>query len=126
MRTGVFFCQVDEQWKIDIDAIAKYTLNLPEVESVQDLGILPKIDLDKLSDNIISNNLERIVVAGDLPGFFKPVFTKAMARAGGNAKEVRLASFQEHGAKNGHTLDRAKAIVACASFGVPFSFKLES
>jgi heterodisulfide reductase subunit A len=121
MRTGVFFCQVDDQWNIDIDAIAKYTLNLPEVESVQDLGILPQIDLNKLSDNIKSKNLERIVVAGDLPGYFKPVFTKAMAKTGGNTKEVRLASFQEHGAKNGHTLDRAKAIVACATMGVPFS-----
>ncbi len=121
MRTGVFFCQVDEQWNIDIDAIAKYTLNLPEVESVQNLGINPDIDLDKLSDSIKSRNLERIVVAGDLPGYFKPVFTKAMAKSGGNTKEVRLASFQEHGAKNGHTLDRAKAIVACATMGVPFS-----
>lgn len=121
MRTGVFFCQVDEQWSIDIDAIAKYTLNLPEVESVQNLGINPDIDLDKLSDSIKSRNLERIVVAGDLPGYFKPVFTKAMAKSGGNTKEVRLASFQEHGAKNGHTLDRAKAIVACATMGVPFS-----
>jgi heterodisulfide reductase subunit A len=121
MRTGVFFCQVDEQWKIDIDAIAKYTANLPEVETVQNLGIMPRIDVNKLSDNIKTNKLERIVVAGDLPGYFKPVFTKAMAKTGGNTKEVRLASFQEHGAKNGHTLDRAKAIVACATMGVPFS-----
>ncbi len=121
MRTGVFFCQVDDQSKIDIDAIAKYALNLPEVESVQNLGINPEIDVIKLSDSIKSRNLERIVVAGDLPGFFKPVFTKAMAKSGGNTSEVRLASFQEHGVKNGHTLDRAKAIVACATMGVPFS-----
>ncbi len=121
MRTGVFFCQVDDQSKIDIDAIAKYALNLPEVESVQNLGINPEIDVINLSDSIKSRNLERIVVAGDLPGFFKPVFTKAMAKSGGNTSEVRLASFQEHGVKNGHTLDRAKAIVACATMGVPFS-----
>ena len=44
MRTGVFFCQLDDQWKIDIDAIAKYTANLPEVETVQNLGIQPDID----------------------------------------------------------------------------------
>jgi len=121
MRTGVFFCQVDDQWRIDIDAIAKYTANLPEVEAVQNLGIKPQIDLKELSDNIESRNLDRIVIAGDLPGFYKPIFTKAMAKIGGNTDEVRLASFQEHGAKNGHTLDRAKAIVACATMGVPFS-----
>jgi heterodisulfide reductase subunit A len=121
MRTGVFFCQVDDQWKIDIDAIAKYTANLPEVETIQDLGILPIIDVDTLSDKIKSNSLDRVVIAGDLPGYFKPVFTKAVAMTGGNTDEIRLACFQEHGAKNGHTLDRAKAIIACATMGVPFS-----
>ena len=121
MRTGVFFCQLDDQWKIDIDAIAKYSANLPDVETVLNLGINPKLKADSLSDKIKSSHLDRVVVAGDLPGFYKPVFTKAMADAGGDVDEVRLASFQEHGAKNGKTLDRAKAIVACATFGVPFS-----
>lgn len=121
MRTGVFFCQLDDQWKIDIDAIAKYTANLPEVETVQNLGIKPQIQVQDLSEKIKSRNLERIVIAGDVPGYYKPVFTKAMSATGGNTDEIRLASFQEHGAKNGHTLDRAKAIVACATFGVPFS-----
>lgn len=107
--------------EIDIDAVAKYTANLPDVDTVLDLGIQPDIDVSKLSDIIKSKNLERVVIAGDLPGYFKPVFAKAIANVGGNTDEVRLASFQEHGAKNGHTLDRAKAIVACAAMGVPFS-----
>lgn len=121
MRTGVFFCQLDDQWKIDIDAIAKYTANLPEVETVLNLGVKPHIRADDLSEKIKSKDLERIVIAGDMPGYYKPVFTKAVAISGGNIDEIQLASFQEHGAKNGHTLDRAKAIVACATFGVPFS-----
>jgi heterodisulfide reductase subunit A len=121
MRTGVFFCQLDDQWKIDIDAIAKYTANLPEVETVQNLGVNPHIHVEDLSERIKSKDLERIVIAGDMPGYYKPVFTKAVALSGGNVDEIQLASFQEHGAKNGHTLDRAKAIVACATFGVPFS-----
>lgn len=121
MRTGVFFCQSDEQWDSKIDAIAKYSANLPEVETVQDMGVKPRIDIENLSKQIKSRNLERIVIAGDMPGYYKPAFTKAMATTGGNVNEVRLASFQEHGATNGNTLDRAKAIVACATIGVPFS-----
>ena len=35
--------------------------------------------------------------------------------------EIRLASFQEHGARGENAMDRAKAIVACATMGVPFS-----
>ena len=121
MRTGVFFCQLDDQWNTDIDAIAKYSANLPDVETVQNLGVMPLLDYKTLSEKISSKNLDRVVIAGDVPGYFKPVFTKAMASSGGNADEVRLASFMEHGAKNGNSIDRAKAIVACATIGIPFS-----
>jgi len=120
MRTGVFFCQMDNSKNLNIDAIAKYSANLPDVETVQILGVKPHPDVKMLSGQIKSDNLERIVIAGDMPGYFKPVFTKAMALTGGNTDEIRLASFQEHGARGEYALDRAKAIVACATMGVPF------
>jgi len=121
MRTGVFFCQMEDSRNLNIDAIAKYSANLPEVETVQILGSKPHPDLNIVCEQIKSNNLERIVIAGDMPGYFKPVFTRAMAMAGGNTNEVRLASFLEHGARGENAMDRAKAIVACATMGVPFS-----
>ena len=121
MRTGVYFCQVNDQIQTNIDAIAKYSANLPEVETVQNLGVKPKISIKNLTENLKSNHLDRVVIAGDIPGYYKPVFTKAIALSGGDTSEVRLASFQEHGIRNGHSLDRAKAIVACAAYGVPFS-----
>jgi heterodisulfide reductase subunit A len=120
MRTGVFFCQMDNSRNLNIDAIAKYSANLPDVETVQILGIKPHTDVNVLSGQIKSDKLERIVIAGDMPGYFKPVFTKAMAIAGGNTDEIRLASFQEHGARGEYAMDRAKAIIACATMGVPF------
>jgi heterodisulfide reductase subunit A len=112
---------MDDSRNLNIDAIAKYTANLPEVETVQILGLKPHPDVNILCEQIQSNNLERIVIAGDMPGYFKPVFTKAMAMTGGNMDEIRLASFQEHGARGENAMDRAKAIVACATMGVPFS-----
>ncbi len=121
MRTGVYFCQMEDSKNLNIDAIAKYSANLPEVETVQILGLKPHLKLEILCEQIKSNNLGRIVIAGDLPGYFKPVFTKAMAMTGGNTDEIRLASFQEHGARGENAMDRAKAIVACATMGVPFS-----
>lgn len=111
---------MNENSRLNIDAIAKYSANLPDVETVQILGLKPHPDVEILSGLIRSNNLERIVIAGDMPGYFKPVFTKAMAIAGGNTDEIRLASFQEHGARGENAMNRAKAIVACASMGVPF------
>ena len=80
MRTGVFFCQMEDNRNLNIDAIAKYTANLPAVETVQILGLKPHPDVNILCEQIKSSNLERIVIAGDMPGYFKPVFTKAMAK----------------------------------------------
>ena len=73
-----------------------------------------------LNEIIRTNNLGRIVIAGDMPGYYKPAFTKAMSMAGGNTDEIRLASFMEHGARGENAMDRAKAIVACATMAVPF------
>ena len=120
MRIGVFFCQGDVSRNLNIDAIAKYSANLPEVESVKILGPEHYPDLDVICEQIRSDHLDRIVIAGDMPGYFKPVFTKAMAVTGGNTNEIRLASFREHGARGEYALDRAKAVVACATMGVPF------
>lgn len=120
MRTGVFFCQTQENRNLNIDAIAKYAANLPEVETVQILRLKPMPDASQLCEVIKSHKIDRIVLAGDMPGYFKPVFTKAMALAGGNTDEIRLASFQEHGASGENSMDRAKAIVACATMGIPF------
>ena len=85
-------------------------------------GIKPKLDPAALADEIRRARIERIVLAGDSPGYFKPAFTRAMATIGGNPDEVRLASFREHGAGAGRRgPERAKAIVACAVHGVPFT-----
>ena len=121
MRTGIFFCSTNGNNNLNIDAIAKYSANLPEVETVQILKSSPLPDARFISEQIRSNELGRIVIAGDIPGYFKPVFTKAMAMTGGNTDEIWLASFQEHGARGENSMDRAKAIIACATMGVPFS-----
>lgn len=121
MRTGVFICQVEEKKYLNVDAVAKYAANLPGVESVQILGIKPDLDAGILAVMIKTNKIDRIVIAGEMPGYYKPVFTKAMSIAGGNTDEIRLASFKEHGVKGEFALDRAKATIACANMGVPFS-----
>jgi heterodisulfide reductase subunit A len=120
MRTGVFFCQMEASKNLNIDSIAKYSRNLPDVETVQILPVRRQPDINFLCEQIKSERLDRIVLAGDMPGYFKPVFTKAMSITGRNTDEVRLASFQEHGTKGENAMDRAKAIVACASMAVPF------
>jgi heterodisulfide reductase subunit A2 len=107
---------------IDLDSVANYARNLPTVEYVRVLGAKPRLDPVALGGEIRKERLDRIVLAGDSPGRFKPAFTRALASTGGNPDEVKLASFREHGASSGReALERAKAVVACGVHGVPFT-----
>ncbi len=123
MRIGVYVCEAGSgvATTVNQEAVANYAANLPQVETVKVLGLLPKLDPESLADEITAAQLDRVVIAGDSPGFFKPAFTRAMALAGREADEVRLASFREHGASATNSTERAKAVVACAVYGVPFS-----
>ena len=123
MRIGVYICRVGAETGdgANLEAVGHYVANLPQVESVRSLGLLPHIDPEAIADEIVADELDRIVIAGDSPGFFKPAFTRAMSLAGREPDEVRLASFREHGTSGIGATERAKAIAACAVYGVPFT-----
>ena len=122
MKTGVYLCQTGtgDLDAVSVHGVAGYASNLPEVEVVRDLGVLPKLDVAALTAELRVEGIERVVIAGDSPGFFKPTFTRAMALAGGDPKEVRLASFRAFGASRGIGTARAKGVLACAVLGVPY------
>jgi heterodisulfide reductase subunit A len=121
MRVGIFFGQILKEQGINLEAVASYARNLPEVEAVRVLGYRPRLDQAALLAEVRESRLDRIVLGGDSPGYLKPAFTRVLVAAGGNPDEVRLASFREHGAQTGDALERAKAVVACAVRGVPFT-----
>ena len=121
MRVGVYLCQADHPSTVNLEAVAKYAANLAGVEVAEYLGVRPKLTPADLSGRIRRHRLDRVVIAGDSPGYFKPSFTTAMVLAGGNPDEVRLASFRAHGAVNADFTDRANGIVACAVLGVPYT-----
>jgi heterodisulfide reductase subunit A2 len=119
-RVGVFIGQFHSDSRIAFDSLASYAANLRAVEKVRLLGLRPKVDVKSLAEEIRRERLDRIVLAGDSPGYFKPAFTRALELAGGDPSEVRLASFREHGAGSVEVTDRAKAVLACAVHGVPY------
>jgi len=121
MRIGVYVCQAEEPSAVNLEAVAKYAANLREVEVAECFGVHPRLLPADLAEKVKRHRLDRVVIAGDSPGYFKPVFTRAMALAGGDPAEVRLASFRAHGAVTADFTDRAKGIVACAVRGVPYT-----
>lgn len=120
MRIGVYLGHALGPDGVSLDAVACYASDLPHVEVVRVLGIRPTLDWRVLRDEIRAEALDRVVLAGDSPGYFKPAFTRAMADALGDPEEVRLASFREHGATAQDRTERAKGVLACAVRGVPF------
>ena len=120
--TGVCFCS-DLNGHSDSlipSELASYAKSLKSVTVIWYESDLPLTGSNQLSTIIRDNNLNRIVIAGKRPGHLKPFFTKAMVSAGKAPEDVLLASFKEHGALAYQETDRAKAILACAMYGVPF------
>jgi len=122
-QIGVFFCMEDPApWRgVDLKAVAGYARTLPGVKQVEELGVRPKLHPEDMAWDLKRKGLTTVVIAGDSPGFFKQAFTRAIALSGGDPDQVRLASLREHGAVVGDPTERAKAVVACAIYGVPFN-----
>ncbi len=122
LKIGVFISKNGKEDKspIDYQAVADYAKGLPKVEFVTVFESTKKLDPLVLAEEFRSAGLNRIVIAGVSPGYFKPAFNRAMAEAGKDPDEVKLASFREHGSGLEGPTDRSKAILACAVFGVPF------
>jgi heterodisulfide reductase subunit A len=121
-RTGVYICQAGTAAadSVDLQAVAKYAEKLPGVVLVNVIGNNPNLDPVSLGEQIRKERLDRIIVAADSPGYYKPAFVRGLALAGGDPENVVLASFVGNGAGAQGSTERAKAVVNCAVHGVPF------
>jgi heterodisulfide reductase subunit A2 len=120
--TAVFFYDSDNQRQdgMDIPALSSYMKRYPEVTGIWDKSNVDLTDVDKLAGKIKANGIQRIVIAGDMPGLIKNTFSRALALAGKDPLDVTLASFRENGAITIADTERAKAILVCALYDVPF------
>jgi heterodisulfide reductase subunit A len=124
-RIGVYFLQTGPESSavMDLRSVAEYAAGLPGVVTVRTLTISSALDPDALALELRQGKLDTIVIAAAHPGFYKPVFSRALALAGGAGEQVRLASLAERG--DAPTTAQAKAVVACAVQGIPFNLAAE-
>ena len=120
--TGVFLCSSTNGLTdvINISEVAAYVKTFKEVSIIWNSSDIQLSDTKKIADKIKEKKVSRFVIAGDMPGIEKNFFSKAMILAGNEPKDVILASFREHGAITSADTARAKAIITCAIYGVPF------
>lgn len=97
-----------------------YAESLPGVGIVWDSREYPVMDAARLLTDIRKNNIQKVILAGNSPGFAKSFFTKVMLSAGNKAKDVSLVSFSEFNVLGREDISRAKALILCAVQNVPF------
>lgn len=105
---------------LEYDPLEEYAKNHPLVVQVWSSRSLPLNNPASMADLLKSHNIESLIIAGELPGFHKSFFTRAMQIAGKNADNVTLAGFREHGIQRPEDQDLAKTIISCAINKVPF------
>jgi heterodisulfide reductase subunit A len=105
---------------LDFSQLISYVTDLPSVQIIWKTADLPLNDPESIAQKIKDNNLNRLVIAGNLPGFMKSLFSAAMVSAGNKVEDVILASFREYGILSNNEIERAKAVLTCAVYGVPF------
>jgi len=117
-----FFSSVKENVQpFNVHELTTYLEKFPNVVEVWDSNNFPMADIKKAEATIKAKNIERIVVAGDMPGLIKNYFTKAMILAGCNQNNLVLAGFKENGICSESQIERAKAILLCAIYNIPYS-----
>lgn len=121
-KTGVYFCKHlnGHPDSLSLDDLAAFAGNMPEVTAVWRDADLPLNDLDRAASLLRDRGVQRMVVAGDRPGFVKPWLARVMLAAGLNPADLILISFREHNAVFGKDAGIAKSALACGILGVPF------
>jgi heterodisulfide reductase subunit A2 len=119
--TGVFFYNPKDTVPepIDYSELAGYVLKFPAVKQVWQYDDFLWNE-ENLRNKIESHHLERLVLAGSVPGIIKTLFSKILSIAGKDPDKVILASFNEQGIRKSSDLPRAKALLACAICDIPY------
>jgi len=122
VKTGVYFCKYlnGHPDSLSLDELVTFARSMPETAMVWEPDSLEIDDPGTLASRIRDNQLTRIVIAGDRPGYTKTVFSKALALADQDPANVIVASFREFHATTRKDTDLAKAVLACAILDVPF------
>jgi len=121
-KTGVYFCKHlnGHPDSLNLDELAEFARSLPEVDTVWYPDDMPMADPSKAAGLIREKNINRLVIAGDRPGFIKSFFSRVMIAAGQSAEDVAVISFREFNAVSRKDTEIAKAVLACGVLNVPF------
>jgi len=120
-QTGVFFYSTPEMIADppDYSELSGYVQGFRNVSKTWHYHDFPWTE-ENLLKRIESHHLNRIVIAGGLPGSTKTLFSKAMAMAGKEPQNVILCNFDAYRIYLKKDMEQAKAMLTCAILGIPY------
>jgi heterodisulfide reductase subunit A len=98
IRVGVFVCSCGNHLAqvVDVKAVQDYAATLPQVVYVEDNSFACFPDgLDRITDIVKANKINRVVVAGCSPLTHEHLFQKAVKNAGLNQYFCEMANIRE-------------------------------
>lgn len=122
IQTGVFFSNGmnGHQNSVDFQELEMYLRKMSEIKNVWIIPEVTDANLKKVVNQIKAFGLNRIVIAGDMPGLVKDFISKALQLSGESPDNIILADFREHGAISFTDTEIAKALITCAIHDIPF------
>jgi heterodisulfide reductase subunit A len=119
--TGIFFYNplTTLQNPVDYQELTRYSLSFTQVVRVwqfDDFIWNEKNILKRIEDT----GIDRVIIAGSLPGTVKTLFAKVMALAGKDPSRVRLASFNDYCTGEVPDMNRLKSLMACVISGISY------
>jgi len=104
---------------IDYIELAGYVLKFPFVKQVwkyddflwNEENLLARLEM---------HQIDRVVIAGRVPGTIKTLFAKIFSLAGEDPENIILASFAEQGIRKAADIPRAKALLVASLYNVPY------
>ena len=119
--TGIFFYNPSGLLPdpLDYPELARYSLEFPNVARIWQYSDFPWNE-ENIIQKIEAHDLDRLIIAGALPGTVKTLFSKTMALAGKDPNKVLLASFNEYGICVNNDINRAKSVLACVISDLPY------
>jgi heterodisulfide reductase subunit A len=131
-KIGIYVCHCGSNiaGKIDVEQVAEWAADLPNVEVSRDYKFMcSSLGQELVENDIKEKGLTRVVVAACSPHMHERTFRGACARAGLNPYLFEMANIREHDSwihddQDGAT-DKAKALVSAAAHRVVYHEPLE-
>ncbi len=122
VKTGVYFCKHlnGHPDSLQLDELYAFAQGMEEVAHIWKAEEMDLMDSSQMAKIISDQGINRIILAGETPGFIRPAFSKAMAASGNDPSQIATVSFREQNATRQKDTELAKAILACAVLDVPF------